>query len=65
MMERQHIEGHSPDQIAEYLAEVFNKLCTKEGPSIPAEKFANLQFVQACGSPLAAKAKQLAKKENL
>jgi bacilliredoxin len=64
MMERQNIEGHSPDQIAGFLAQVFNEFCAKEGPSIPAEKFESLRFVQACGTQLAAKAKQLANKEN-
>lgn len=60
MMERLNIEGYMPDQIAETLAEAFNQHCTKEGPSIPTEEFEALQFVQVCGSQLAAKARRLA-----
>ena len=61
MMERHMIEGKGPDQIAGELAAQFDKHCAKTGPSIPAEQFENLQFVQVCGSQLAAKAKALAK----
>ncbi|MBI1293161.1 BrxA/BrxB family bacilliredoxin [bacterium] len=60
MLERQGIEGKGPDQIAEELANAFNEHCQKSGPSIPADQFANLRFVQVCGSQLAAKAKRLA-----
>ncbi|CAN5359249.1 hypothetical protein BH09SUM1_BH09SUM1_31560 [soil metagenome] len=57
MMERTGIEGKTPDQIAEELAQQFDKHCKRTGPSIPPEKFENLQFVQVCGSQLAAKAR--------
>ena len=57
MMERLDIEGKMPDQIAEELAQAFNKHCSKEGPSIPTDQFEKLQFVQVCGSQLAAKAR--------
>lgn len=60
MLERQGIEGKMPDQIAGELAAAFDKHCTASGPSIPPEEFANLQFVQVCGSQLAAKARRLA-----
>jgi putative YphP/YqiW family bacilliredoxin len=60
MMERHMIEGRMPDQIAEDLAKAFDKHCGRSGPSIPADKFEKLQFVQVCGSQLAAKAKKLA-----
>lgn len=60
MMERQMIEGKMPDQIAAELAAAFDRFCTRQGPSIPAEKFENLQFVQVCGSQLAEKARRLA-----
>lgn len=60
MMERHMIEGKTPAQIAEDLAAAFDKHCTKPGPSIPAEAFEKLQFVQVCGTQLAAKAKKLA-----
>ncbi len=56
MMERRDIEGFSPDVIAERLAGAFDRYCTRQGPSIPAEEFASLQFGQLCGSQLARKA---------
>lgn len=57
MMERHQIEGKYPDQIADELAQAFDDHCAKEGPSIPTEQFEKLQFVQVCGSQLAAKAR--------
>lgn len=57
MLERHMIEGRTPDQIADDLAAAFNKYCTAAGPSIPTEQFEKLQFVQVCGSQLAAKAR--------
>jgi len=61
MMERHMIEGKMPDQIADELVAQFDKYCSKPGPSIPSEQFEKLQFVQVCGSQLAAKAKARAK----
>ena len=58
MFHRHDIEGYSPDQIALKLSAAFDKHCTRPGPSIPAEEFSSLQFVQMCGSQLAAKAAQ-------
>lgn len=63
MMERQMIEGRYPDQIAGELAAHFDKYCERTGPSIPAEQFESLQFVQVCGTELAAKARRLAKQQ--
>lgn len=60
MMERAQIEGRTPGQIAGDLAEAFDKHCTATGPSISPEDFSKLEFVQVCGSELAAKAKRLA-----
>lgn len=57
MMERLNIEGKYPEQIAEELADAFDKHCDTDGPSIPTEQFEKLQFVQVCGSQLAAKAR--------
>ncbi len=56
MMERRDIEGFSPDSVAERLIAAFDNYCTRQGPSIAAEEFASLQFVQMCGSQLARKA---------
>ncbi len=63
MMERHHIEGSYPDQIAGTLAAQFDAHCEAEGPSIPPEEFESLQFVQMCGSELAAKARRLARQQ--
>lgn len=60
MLERQNIEGRTPDEIAGELADAFDTHCGRKGPSIPAEQFESLQFVQVCGSELAAKARRLA-----
>ena len=62
MMERHMVEGRTPDDIANELATQFDKHCAAKGPSIAPEKFESLQFVQVCGSKLAAKAKALAAK---
>jgi len=50
VVERRHIEGRTPDQIAQHLAEVFDLFCARPGPSIPREQFAQLAYVQMCGS---------------
>ena len=60
MLERHQIEGRTPDEIAAELANVFSQRCENTGPSISTEQFQNLEFVQVCGSELAAKAKKLA-----
>jgi putative YphP/YqiW family bacilliredoxin len=56
MLERSDIEGHSPEEIAERLSSAFDQYCARQGPSIPADSFAALEFVQRCGSELARKA---------
>jgi putative YphP/YqiW family bacilliredoxin len=63
MLERHQIEGKYPDQIADELARAFSHHCSAQGPSIPADKFEKLQFVQVCGTQLAAKAKALARQQ--
>jgi putative YphP/YqiW family bacilliredoxin len=52
VMERYHIEGRSPQEIAEDLAGAFDKLCTRKGPSIPPEEFAKLTHAKICGSSI-------------
>lgn len=52
MVERRSIEGKMPDQIASELQRAFDHYCTRQGPSIPAEKFAKLEHVQMCGSSI-------------
>lgn len=51
-MPRYEFEGRSPQQIAEILVEVFDELCTKQGPSISPESFAKLEYTKACGSKI-------------
>lgn len=52
MVERRSIEGKMPDQIASELQRVFDRYCTRKGPSISAEEFAKLEHVQMCGSSI-------------
>jgi putative YphP/YqiW family bacilliredoxin len=52
VMERGHIEGRPPQEIAEDLVAAFDKLCTKAGPSISPEKFATLSHAKVCGSSI-------------
>jgi len=39
MLERKHIEGNTPQIIAQYLASAFDQVCDGEGPSVPPEVF--------------------------
>lgn len=52
MMPRHHIEGRSPEEIAEDLKFVFEKFCSKQGPSIPKEKYDELIHAKMCGSKI-------------
>jgi len=52
MMERRQIEGRGPQQIAAELTRVFDQLCSKQGPSIPAEDYAQVSHAVACGSTI-------------
>lgn len=51
-MERHHIQQMDAQSIADVLAAEFQKICTKEGPSIPQEKYENLAYVVSCGSTM-------------
>ncbi|MBK7104311.1 MAG: BrxA/BrxB family bacilliredoxin [Ignavibacteriae bacterium] len=50
MLPRHHIEGRSPEQIAEVLQNIFSNYCTKQGPSIPKVKYDKLVHAKMCGS---------------
>lgn len=50
MMERRDIEGRRPGEIAETLAQVFDQHCSRTGPSVPPEVFAQIEHAVACGS---------------
>ena len=52
VMERRHIEGRGPQEIARDLAGAFDKLCSRKGPSIPPEEFAKLTHAKVCGSTI-------------
>ena len=52
MMQRYDIEGKSADMVAEELVDAFNNLCSRQGPSIPAEDYANLVHAIMCGSKI-------------
>jgi putative YphP/YqiW family bacilliredoxin len=52
MMPRHHIEGNSPEEVADILKTVFNEHCTKEGPAISEEAYAKIVFEKACGSSM-------------
>jgi putative YphP/YqiW family bacilliredoxin len=52
MVERKMIEGKRPEQIAAELTPIFDRYCSRPGPSIPAKEFAKLDFVAVCGSSI-------------
>ncbi len=52
VMERFHIERMDSKEVAKALQEAFNKYCTAEGPSIPAEEFKKINPVNQCGSTI-------------
>ncbi len=51
-MQRHEIEGRMPEEISNYWREVFNKHCSKKGPSISAENFAEVMHAKSCGSKI-------------
>jgi len=51
-MQRYDIEGRRKEEIAAILTEVFNELCTNEGPSISPEDFAKVEYAKMCGSKI-------------
>ncbi len=52
LMHRYQIEGRTPEQIATELIDIFSKVCKKEGPSIPKEKYEQLVHAKACGQSI-------------
>ena len=51
-IQRNHIEGKSPEEIAEDLKEIFDQHCHSAGPSIPKEKYDQLVYAKMCGSKI-------------
>lgn len=52
MMPRHHIEGRSAEEIADDLKMIFDKFCSKQGPSISKEMYDKLIHAKACGSKI-------------
>ena len=52
ILERHHIEGRNPAEIAAALISAFDRFCTRPGPSIPREEFEKIVPHEACGSQL-------------
>ena len=52
VVHRQDIEGRSAQQLAEGLKQLFDQHCSKAGPSIPPDQFAQLTHIKACGSSI-------------
>jgi putative YphP/YqiW family bacilliredoxin len=51
-MQRYDIEGNNAEYIASVLVDVFNDVCTKNGPSISREDFAKVLYAKQCGSKI-------------
>lgn len=51
-MQRYDIEGHSAEQIASELINVFNQLCSNKGPSVTPEQFEQIIYAKRCGSKI-------------
>ena len=52
MIQRHDIEGRSAEEIADDLRDMFDTLCSRPGPSIPEEKYAELEHARICGSKI-------------
>ena len=48
-MQRHHIEGRSAEDIGNAWKDVFNKHCSKNGPSISKENFEKVKYAVSCG----------------
>ncbi len=52
VLTRQDIEGRYPEEIAKRLTVAFDQQCSKKGPSISPEDYAQLVHAVACGSKI-------------
>ncbi|KAA3613884.1 MAG: BrxA/BrxB family bacilliredoxin [Calditrichaeota bacterium] len=52
MLHRHQIEGNQAEEISNYMKQVFNKLCTRKGPSVPAEQLTEVFYTKTCGSKI-------------
>jgi len=51
-MQRYDIEGRRAEQIAQALIEVFDEVCSNEGPSVSPENFEKIMYAKMCGSKI-------------
>ena len=51
-LQRQHIEQMTAVDIANTLKQIFDKECSRKGPSVPADRFDKIDPVQQCGSSI-------------
>ena len=51
-MQRYDIEGNNAEYISNVLIEVFNDVCSNQGPSISSEDFAKVMYAKQCGSKI-------------
>ncbi|RMF61297.1 MAG: BrxA/BrxB family bacilliredoxin [Calditrichaeota bacterium] len=52
VLPRFQIEGRSAEEIAQILIQAFDQFCSKEGPSITPEQYAQLVHARTCGSKI-------------
>lgn len=52
VMQRHQIEGRTADEIAAEWKEVFNDVCSNNGPSIAPENFEKVKYAVSCGSKI-------------
>lgn len=52
MLQRTDIQAMTEDQVADALRKAFDQHCSRTGPSIEPEKFAQLRPYQGCGSQI-------------
>ena len=50
MLERRHIEMMNDEMVAQNLTEVFDKYCSRQGPSVPREEYEKVEHARQCGS---------------
>lgn len=51
-LQRLNIEGFDAEYLADVIKNAFNKYCSNQGPSIPKEKYEQLEHYKACGSKI-------------
>jgi putative YphP/YqiW family bacilliredoxin len=53
ILERRHIERMNAVEIANNLAQVYDQICTRQGPSVPREVYEGHTPYKVCGSSIA------------